>query len=74
MSKARQKLETTLDAPEAFGFLDLVPTETVEAIARRTELRLEAEREAVDTAVEAALPRLPGWLRGSVRALLTDRS
>ncbi|WP_043770158.1 hypothetical protein [Algiphilus aromaticivorans] len=74
MSKARQELEATLDSPEAFSFLDLVPVETVEAIARRTESRLVAERQAVDTAVEAALPRLPGWLRGSVRALLTDQS
>lgn len=74
MSKARQKLETTLEAPGAFGFLDLVPAETVEAIAQRTESRLEAERQAVDAAVQAALPRLPGWLRGRVRALLADPS
>lgn len=74
MSKARQELEATLDSPEAFSFLDLVPVETVEAIARRTESRLAAEREAVDAAVQTALPRLPGWLRGRVSALLADRS
>lgn len=74
MSKARQELETTLDSPEAFGFLDLVPAETVEAIAQRTESRLNAERQAVDAAVQAALPRLPAWLRGRVSALQADRS
>jgi hypothetical protein len=74
MSKTRQELEAQLGSQEAFDFLDLVPSETAEAIRRHTEMRLARERQAVDAAVAEALPRLPGWLRGPVRALLKQRS
>lgn len=70
MSTPRQRIEAALGTEDAFGFLELAPSETAETIARCVEQRIQAEREAVDAATAAALPRLPGWLRGFVRNAL----
>lgn len=66
MSTPRQRIEAALGEQGAFGFLDLAPPQTAEAIAACTEARLQAEHDAVEAALADALPRIPNWLRGFV--------
>lgn len=70
MSTPRQRIEATLGTEDAFGFLDLAPSETADTIARCAEERIQAEHDAIATATASALPRLPGWMRGVVRSAL----
>lgn len=74
MSEARKRLEQTLEAPEAFGFLDLVSPDTARHISEHFETILAENTSAIDTAVETAAPKLPGWLRGIVSGVLGGRA